>query len=308
MHLGRKFITGVFFGVLATQNVPVTAQDQDYAMEVMNELLINGFPDSEIKVLEIKQLSTYEAVDTAKAKKIVTPSKIISIQFFIPALGSNSNAAPAFQYIHNQFSQACISSGGKLSLESTKSDEKSKLNQIESIKRDLYRAHRYGYFECKSGNTINFGVNIDLPPNIESTGLSGWNWKSYISLIPKNEYLRLAEMASIKKETELKHLEDAKLFRSKMTVGQLVAIRAKSLPANVLPPASSRIHDDLKSSEGAYQVCGLVIDKRENIAQIQIGVNTLFVPLEDIFPFKKSRTGAFGEKMNEDWDNWCLKQ
>lgn len=300
MHPSPKFIARVVCAIAALSYAPLYAQQQDYLAEVFNDLVISGIPGTEVRAKELAKRETVSITDKSGLTKDYVASKSYMLPFEIRVLGSTDPIVSAMDYVFNNVSSACEKYGGNLKrVEKIQPVSTSDIT-IRRVTEALFKANLYGQLECASDEEKYFALDI-FPQHGGQSTLLGWKWNAYFHYISNEKF---ASIVGSQVKTALA-VED---FREKISQGQEVSIRAKDLPSELHPVVPQLTQGFLKMSEGNYQICGLVVDTKDKLVQVQVGTNTLFLQRTKIYPFKVARQFNADESLTGDWENWCLKK
>ena len=184
---------------------------------------------------------------------------------------------------------ACTASHGTLS-------EIKKQTIREGSAIDLTRAANdkgiIGQFECvDTAGILKSFIWISPSHNTFTRKDNTRYWPLHVGVIGST---KLAEFQSgIARETAA---EEA--FRSSLTSGTLVSIRADHVPSDAIPPSNLSGRD--------YFVCALAIDVKDNIVNVQIGTKSFFVPRNNIYPTWPERSRISTETYRRGGYGWCL--
>lgn len=157
-----------------------------------------------------------------------------------------------------------------------------------------------GRYLCTKGDQTIFMVRMYGPPGMPTKPFPGLpsTWTMYLHAVFRDVFQALeARQAEAKAEAER--------TRQALEPAGIVAIAARDLPDAVRPAAAKRYEGDILRHKD-YRICATVVQVQGPLVQVQIGVQSLFVKREAIWPFRKAVPLA-GGPIKSDWENWCVE-
>lgn len=291
----RKSLCAIAAVFVAMMPLAGKAQDREPIAEAIAQLVSSNIAGTDIRGTDTR-IGSLEIKGTEGSSKTYYAARSVQIPFLLPVVGSNGVVLPVMTSVINSIESACSKSGGaiqRMGFSASTSDP-----VVQKAITELSTAKLYGDFVCSGDSKTYFRVQVYPQTMSDQSWLPpGWKWNIFVHYMSRTQFEKIesAEEATRAMLTR---------FRSSIASGQEVAIRAQDIPASLHPSLPSRSSSFL--SDGQYRICGLVIDLKEQLAQIQVGATALFVPKSKLFPFKEART--LDHSISADWDNWCVRK
>ena len=226
----------------------------------------------------------------------IDASHAIAVPLFYPIGGRvDVKAKPVLQDIVQKIKTACVDSGGELSVTPGKPSPPDAT--LGLAKAGLLQESLYGTFVCTSAARQLFQIDIFPEDNGRSQLLSlGFDWHIFISLMNRQQIDKKEEVIANQRVAD-------EQFRGALAPGGEVAVVASDVPQSLLPKLDSFQQSFLKDKQ--YRMCGMVVEVRNALVQVQIDQGVFFIPAAKLYPVKLKSDAK--RSVPHDWSSWCLK-
>ena len=208
---------------------------------------------------------------------------------------------PAMREVKADISKICSSGGGDLVRYSFGYFPAPEVIPASRI-AELGRESLYGDFLCSSPSGSLFQIQIYPAPKGAGMALLGnFNWNIYVHLLTKAQLsIRENKLSARKQEEEAQTVAT----RESLQPGANVAVQALDLPDSIIRSASVKPG---WLEEKKFMLCGMVIDVKPAIVQVQIGKDTIYLAKNKIFPFVRSVSPSAHTGTDAvNWSQWCF--
>lgn len=218
-----------------------------------------------------------------------------SIAFTFPQPFVEQSAAVAImETVAGDLARVCAAGAGELKFEARPGIDEPKAER--DIKR-LQQRKLYGRYACAS-ETAPFDIEVQagrvvterqLPPTL--------SWTIVLATATPEQILKLRDQSR-------RRDEEANAFRKSLKPGTVVAVSAGDVPSQHLGLEYKRYESQLRGRK--FSVCGMVVEVREQLVQLQVGGGLFFVTPASVRPVKDQM--PFGASVPlDDLESWCLK-
>lgn len=225
----------------------------------------------------------------------VGTSKSVYFAFKWSLFSSNKQYMPAMRQVKSELDKTCSDGGGRLEF----FPFAVRHTEILKIKiNDLRKESLFGDYLCSTAGSNFFQAEVYPLGDVKTSLVGGFEWDVYVHLVNKKQF----------ESQEIKFAERnqaAKINQESLQPGAYVAIQASELPDSIIKGAGVRL-DDSFLSDRKYMLCGMVIDVKPALVQLQVGKDTFYVNKSKVFPFVKSVSPKAGKYTLWNWSEWCF--
>lgn len=225
----------------------------------------------------------------------------ISFSFKGGSLLSAGEYLPAMREVKAEITKICSSGGGELIQYSFGYYPAPDVIPADRI-RELRRESLYGDFLCSSPSGSHFQIQIYPAPKGDGVALLGnFKWNIYVHLLTKAQLsVRENKLSARKQEEEAQ----AAATREALQPGSSVAVQALDLPDSIIRSVGVKPG---WLEEKKFMLCGMVVDVKPTIVQVQIGKDTIYLAKNKIFPFVRSVSPSAQSGTDAvNWSQWCF--
>ncbi len=275
---------------------PARSQTVEPIEQELNAFLTRGLGGTDVAVAENVRMGGVNFVRGDEPKQIYVTTRVLGITFKLPVFGQSDQVAPVMADVSSSVERACLATGGVL--EKQPRPVATGDWTVQKVLKALGPAKPFGDFTCAAGDKVLFFIHVFAPATAIQSGIPGMasTWSVYVNLVPRSTFERAEQL-------KLTANSEADQLRAALSPSQSIAVRAADLPEAVRPKIPRNYADLLADNQ--YRVCGMVVDVKPQLVQVQIGAQTLFVRKDQIYPFRKAI--AIEGRVMSDWDNWCVR-
>lgn len=285
----------LLFSLLLTASIAQSQQSEPIS-EAMQGFTARGLGGTETRAIEADERGFVEFSRSATSKQRLYASRSLRLTFSLPVLGSNDKLRPVMSDITAAIEQACRLTGGSVehvpyTYEGNDFFVQKAIGQVQNLKA-------LGTHTCASGEAVHFLVDLYAARGSKPGILPGASrdWTIAIDAVYSDVFRRL--------ETRLAASQaEAVAVRQTLAPGKMVAVAAKDLPSSARPKVPPHFVGYLSGNE--YRVCAMVLQVQDNLVQIQIGTQPLFIQKDKILPFR--RAIQFSDRLSGGWESWCVE-
>jgi hypothetical protein len=294
--LARYLISFVLGGSLVGACCAQTAQPQpvgvstDILTEVFSTWRSDGLMGGTIKTLPMERVRLDVTVGTGEVRQFEATNTLVARSSKNLLNKVEGNPIGVMRDATGAVRGLCERAAGVIRYSKSEeqmypSDLLTKIKQI-GIKEQLLGGHT-----CLQDGKPLFHFEMMAPVGRSKTTLTEGTVFDILLMQVSGQQIEMAE-------------EETKAFRSKLSAGSDVAVHLTDVPQANRPKITSS--DASTPALANYRLCGLLIDQKPGLAQIQVGSGVFFVKDTALFPPNKvmnAKTGYLAGAIS----TWCWK-